>query len=108
MEQSVYQVDKQDTVATALMQIFSGKVCIRGANAETLMALMEIPKGHKIALKDILPGESIIKYGVSIGVAVDEIKKGSWVHLHNIKSAYDSRSSNLDMNTGVPTDMSYE
>ncbi|BCJ93269.1 hypothetical protein acsn021_08380 [Anaerocolumna cellulosilytica] len=108
MEQSAYQVDKKDTVATALVQIFIGEVNLRGAKSNVITALTEIPKGHKIALSNIKPGEAIIKYGVAIGVAVVEIKKGSWVHLHNMKSAYDSRSSHLDVNTGVPMDIQYE
>jgi len=108
MEQSAYQVDKKDTVATALVQLFTGEVGIRGAAANIITALTEIPKGHKIALLDIKSGEAVIKYGVVIGVAITDIKKGSWVHLHNIRSTYDSRSAHLDVNTGVPTDIQYE
>jgi len=47
-----------------------------------------IPAGHKIAACIINQGESIIKYGVPIGLAKKLIRKGDYVHLHNVKSAY--------------------
>ena len=43
-------------------------------------------RGHKIALRDIKAGEDIIKYGYSIGHAVEDIKEGDHVHTHNIKT----------------------
>ncbi|MEO5996367.1 MAG: UxaA family hydrolase [Chitinophagaceae bacterium] len=44
--------------------------------------------GHKIAERTILKGEKIIKFGVPIGSAVEDISIGSHVHLHNMKSDY--------------------
>lgn len=46
----------------------------------------KIPFGHKVALENIPPDKNIIKYGEVIGYATKEIKKGDWVHTHNIKS----------------------
>ncbi len=57
--------------------------------AVTLTGEGNIPAGHKIALKDISRGEKIIKYGEVIGVAKEDIKKGDWVHVHNVKSNLD-------------------
>lgn len=42
--------------------------------------------GHKYALSDIAKGENIIKYGNPIGHATEDIKKGSHVHTHNMKT----------------------
>lgn len=42
--------------------------------------------GHKFALKNIKKGEPIIKYGEVIGLAKSNIKKGDWVHSHNLVS----------------------
>jgi altronate dehydratase len=42
--------------------------------------------GHGIALKDIIKGEEVIKYGEVIGRSTDHIKEGSHVHIHNIES----------------------
>lgn len=47
----------------------------------------EVPAGHKIALTDIKKGEAVVKYGYPIGVATKEIKKGDFVHTHNLASA---------------------
>lgn len=48
-----------------------------------------IPAGHKQALMDIKKGEFVIKYGEVIGRATEDIKKGDWVHTHNVKSHLD-------------------
>ena len=48
--------------------------------------LNDIPIGHKVALKDLAVGDSIIKYGVNIGKVVAPIKKGEHVHVHNLKT----------------------
>ena len=44
--------------------------------------------GHKVAAKDIEQGERIIKYGVPIGSATENIPVGTHIHLHNMKSDY--------------------
>lgn len=49
-------------------------------------AKMDIPIGHKIALKDIKKGETIWKYGQDIGIAKADIAKGEHVHVHNVKT----------------------
>ena len=54
-----------------------------------LTACGEIPAGHKYALIDIKKGEKVIKYGEVIGRAKEDIKKGDWVHTHNVKSHLD-------------------
>ncbi len=51
----------------------------------------KIPAGHKFALRDILKGETVIKYGQIIGRASSDIKKGDWVHTHNVKSHLDEK-----------------
>ena len=49
----------------------------------------EIPAGHKYALQDIKKGDFIVKYGEVMGRATCDIKKGEWVHTHNVKSHLD-------------------
>ena len=43
-----------------------------------------IPKDHKIAIKGILKGEKILKYGQIIGKASNNIEAGEHVHNHNM------------------------
>lgn len=106
---TAFQIDFSDNVATALEPLHPGTVVIRGDAPETVVeAVTEVPAGHKIAVRDIAAQDDIIKYGVVIGRATEAIPKGSWVHLHNIRSIYDERSSHLDAVTGAPKDTRYE
>jgi (2R)-sulfolactate sulfo-lyase subunit alpha len=45
-----------------------------------------VPIGHKVALKDLKVGDTVIKYGQDIGKVVAPIKKGDHVHTHNLKT----------------------
>lgn len=47
---------------------------------------VNLETGHKIAACDIKKGSDVIKYGYSIGSALEDIKAGDSVHLHNIKT----------------------
>ena len=48
------------------------------------LVLMEsIPFGHKVARQEIAKGDSVIKYGVTIGKATTTIRAGEHVHVHN-------------------------
>lgn len=51
-----------------------------------LEALDDVPIGHKIALGDLKSGDTAIKYGEDIGKYVADVKKGSHVHVHNLKT----------------------
>ncbi len=111
MEQICYIVHEPDNVATAMADISPGKItltgeCGRAGNEITVF--QPIPFGHKIALYDIEEGSEIIKYGVCIGIATKKIRKGMYVHLHNMKSAYDFRSAQLDPVTAHAKDIEYK
>ena len=107
--QTAYVLARQDNVATALDALQIGQTRLLGeAQAPRVTVSQPIPKGHKLALCDIRPGESVVKYGIPIGHATKAIAAGSWVHLHVMQSNYDERSSHLDVNTGAPKDTKYE
>jgi len=48
---------------------------------------VQIPVGHKMALRPITKGEAVIKYGYPIGTASADIAAGEWVHDHNVATA---------------------
>jgi len=52
---------------------------------QEIKAAADIPYGHKIAIKPIAKGETVFKYGLSIGKATENIKVGDHVHVHNIE-----------------------
>jgi (2R)-sulfolactate sulfo-lyase subunit alpha len=45
-----------------------------------------VPIGHKVALKDLAVGDTVIKYGEDIGKIVAPVAKGGHVHTHNLKT----------------------
>jgi len=82
--------DKRDSVGVAVVDVKAGQTLEGRAldSNETVRAKanMDIPLGHKIALKDFKPGETVLKYGVDIGKVVEPIKAGDHVHVHNVKT----------------------
>jgi altronate dehydratase small subunit len=81
----VFVVDESDNVATNVAdEIPAGtRVEVKGRTIETLNA---IPYGHKMALIAIPKGEAVLKYGLSIGSATEDIQPGTHVHIHNVES----------------------
>ncbi len=71
-------IHPNDNVAVALRPVAAGTVF------GGVTAVMDIPQGHKMALKDLNPGDQVVKYGFSIGHATAEVKAGQWVHTHNM------------------------
>ena len=52
---------------------------------ENVIALANIPAGHKIALTEMQVGDAILKYNQTIGFASQIIHCGDHVHTHNIE-----------------------
>jgi altronate hydrolase len=74
-----------DSVAVAVADIAAGNEIDVG-----LIALTDIPTGHKVAVTAIGAGDTVIKYGQAIGVATAEIAKGEHVHSHNLSMSGDA------------------
>ncbi|MEM0943600.1 MAG: UxaA family hydrolase [Pseudomonadota bacterium] len=51
-----------------------------------LTAKADIPIGHKVALKDLSEGDTIVKYGEDIGRMIGAAETGGHVHVHNLKT----------------------
>jgi len=49
-------------------------------------AANDIPIGHKLAIKALAKGDTVIKYGTDIGRVVAPIGLGEHAHVHNIKT----------------------
>lgn len=79
-----------DVVAVAVRDLVPGTVeggYLRGPKSISLELLHEVPLGHKLALTDLEAGQDVIEYGLRIGVTTQKIAKGSYVHIHNLRSA---------------------
>ncbi|HEY8990808.1 MAG TPA: UxaA family hydrolase, partial [Luteolibacter sp.] len=73
------QIHPDDNVAVAPEAIPAGTV-------EGALTLDAIPAGHKAALRDLQPGDRVIKYGFPIGIVTAPIRAGEHVHSHNLKT----------------------
>lgn len=78
------QIHDTDDAAVALAELHAGESCL--VQGQLLTLRDDIPFGHKVALRDIQPGENIIKYGHPIGHAAVQIHRGEHLHTHNIKT----------------------
>ena len=85
MSDNILMIHPRDNVAVALRMLDVGELAV-AKGIEGLRAVEEIPTSHKIALKDISKGEEIIKYGEIVAVSTRDIKRGEWVHTHNLES----------------------
>jgi len=75
-----FKINEKDNVAVALENLKKGE------NIGDVTLAMDVPMGHKIAIRDIKSGEKVIKYGYPIGSAKENIKAGGHIHSHNLKS----------------------
>ncbi len=61
------------------------------ALASGLVLVDRVPQGHKVALADIAANAPVLRYGIAIGHALQDIPAGSWVHERLLKTP-DARS----------------
>lgn len=79
---------EKDNVATALKPFHKGTIVsleVQG-RMEKLTLMSDVPMGHKFALKDLEPGDAVMKYGEPIGYSTRKITCGEHVHVHNVVS----------------------
>ena len=84
------KVSDLDNVATIFANgVVDGTVVeIRDKKGQTeqVTVIGDVPFGHTIAVCDIKKVELINKYGEEIGIATKDIRKGEYVHVHNLDS----------------------
>lgn len=83
--------DARDTVAVVVVEGVKAGMALNGwimdEDRETLIhARQDIPIGHKVALKDMNPGDTVYKYGIDMGRVVAPIAAGEHAHVQNIKT----------------------
>jgi altronate hydrolase len=70
----------EDDVVIARVEIPTGTLVAK----EKIAAVVTIPAGHKLAVRDIAQGNPVRRYNQIIGFATRPIKAGEHVHVHNI------------------------
>ncbi len=83
--------DPKDSVAVVVVEGVKAGMTLNGLILDenrtlSLPCMQDIPLGHKVALRDMSPGDTVIKYGVDVGKVVAPIRKGEHAHVHNIKT----------------------
>jgi (2R)-sulfolactate sulfo-lyase subunit alpha len=73
--------DPNDSVAVVVVEGVKAGTKLTGLILDedrtiTLSCVQDIPIGHKVALKDMEAGDTVIKYGVDIGKVVKPIRTG--------------------------------
>src|SRR5215210_5687741 len=70
----------EDDVVIARIEIPTGTLVAK----EKVTALVTIPAGHKLAVRESAQGQPVRRYNQIIGFATRLIKAGEHVHVHNI------------------------
>jgi len=81
----------KDNVGVIVVEGLASGADMLGVITETdktlrLKAKSSIPIGHKVALKALKKGDTVIKYGEDIGRMVADADVGAHVHVHNLKT----------------------
>ena len=77
MERLSIKIKDQDNVVVAVHDLPAGTTLESG-----VVTREKIPQAHKIALVDIPAGGEILRYGVVLGYAKNDIPAGSWINEH--------------------------
>ena len=83
--------DADDTVAVVVVEGVTRGTAMTGWVMDDdrtieLEARQDIPIGHKVALRDMQHGDTVVKYGIDMGRVVAAVRKGEHAHVHNIKT----------------------
>jgi len=83
--------DARDSVAVVVVEGVKAGMALSGwimdeDRMTELRARQDIPIGHKIALRDLAVGDTVLKYGIDMGQVVAPIQAGEHAHVQNIKT----------------------
>ena len=74
------KINPDDNVAVALQDLVAGEV------VEGVTLKVDVPRGHKIVLRDLRAGENVVKYGFPIGHVTVDAAAGTMVDHSCIKT----------------------
>ena len=81
----------KDNVGVVVVEGLKAGTQMQGVVTETdttteTTANHDIPIGHKVALRDLKAGDTVIKYGEDVGKIVADAKRGDHIHIQNMKT----------------------
>lgn len=83
---NAFIINERDDVVIVTEQVAEGSQVVYRAGEEevSVLALNNIPKYHKVAVREVKKGAPVIKYGEVIGYALCDIHVGEHVHVQNV------------------------
>ena len=84
MKTKFLKINPADNVAVAIEPLKEGESIL--IDDIVINVIEDIPAGHKIALKNFIQGENVIKYGYPIGHVLTDKAKGSWINENHVKT----------------------
>ena len=90
----------KDNVAVVTRDTAKGTEIMPG-----LTLLDDIPQAHKFALEDIPKDGAITRYGVTLGYALDPIRRGAWINEHMLRLPVSPSVDNMPWGVNIRTDL---
>ena len=90
------KIKDADNVAVAVHDLSAGVEILPG-----VVTRQDIPQAHKIALTDIAAGEPVVRYGVTLGYAKDNVPAGSWINEHMLTLPQSPSVDNMPWGTNL-------
>src|SRR5580693_4641970 len=81
----VLKLDAKDNVLVALADLRKGEIVGYSRNDYSLLS--DVPSKHKFLTQDVNAGGEIIMYGVLVGHAVENLRRGDLLSTRNIRHA---------------------
>ncbi len=94
------KINEKDNVAIAIHDLKKGEEVGDG-----IIASSDIPQSHKIALVDIAKGVEVLRYGVVLGYANHDIKKGEWINENSLDLPTPPDLDQMEYGTDIVTDL---
>lgn len=94
------KVNEKDNVVIAVNDIKKGTVIL-----DDVVSSSDIPQAHKIALVDIKKNEPIIRYGVILGYAINDINKGDWINESMLELPTPPQLDNFEYGKNIVTNL---
>ncbi len=83
MQRKSLMIKPEDSVACVLEDAKKGDT-VATATGDIVVLLEDIEFAHKVCIRDLKKDEPVIKYGEEIGYMLEDVKKGTWIHNHNM------------------------
>ena len=104
MKNKLIKVHPEDNVAIALVDLWQGdKLDFEG---EEVIILSDVKAKHKITKVDLQPEDKIFMYGVLVGKATENIKRGDVLTVDNVKHQASTTSTKTETTNWQAPDIS--